>query len=294
MSDADLTLDPLAGALPIEPKAPEPTSPEPAVPEPATPQPTAPEWTPAEATGTEPAGDVVDGTTDIVTEDVVGAEPITADPVTEPAPPPVPQLSAEELAAIVAAAPTPTAEELASLAAEAGAALPSVGVVTVPAATDVAPVETQPAKPKHTRRRRLRGWVLKLATTLVAFALFVGGLMFGMTVFQRVQPPPPLIGDPSTGGIPTPAVVKELVNALASNDADALRSAVPQGPYELLTGELQSWQIQGVNSVDTLATMQDGTRSATEIVVIGKAENGNPVVLNLVVQVDDNQIVSFR
>ena len=104
---------------------------------------------------------------------------------------------------MVAAAPTPTADELASLAAEAGAALPLGPIVVEPAPTDAVPAETAPPKPQHTRRRRLRGWGLKLVTTLVSFALFVGGIAFGMNVYNRVQPPPPLIGDPSTGGVAT-------------------------------------------------------------------------------------------
>ena len=57
-------------------------------------------------------------------------------------------------------------------------------------------------------------------------------------------------------------------------------------PYRLLAGEVQSWGMQGVTSVETLATMQDGTRSATEIVVNGKGTDGQPVTFNLVVHVE--------
>ena len=53
--------------------------------------------------------------------------------------------------------------------------------------------------------------------------------------------------------------------------------------------------MQGVTSVETLATMQDGPRSATEIIITGRtASTGVPLVFNLVVHVTDNQIVNFR
>ena len=116
----------------------------------------------------------------------------------------------------------------------------------------------------------------------------------GVNVFNRVQPAPPPIGDVSTGGIATPPVVKELTDALVKNDADALRSAVAADPYRLLAGELQSWNMQGVTSVEILATMQDGPREATEIVINGHTADGLPVTFNLVVHVTDNQIVNFR
>jgi hypothetical protein len=255
MTDSDLTLDPLAGALPVEPARSEPTAPE------------------------APAAE---------------QDTVAADPMEPPAPPAPPPLSAEELAAIAAAAPTPTAEELTALAPAAETALPLGGVTTGVPVTPPSPDVAAPTASKPSRRRRLRGWTLKLVTSLFSLAFFVVGVTFGSTVYQRVQPPPPVIGDPSTGGVETPPVVQELVTALVSNNADSLRSAVNPDPYRYLTGELQSWSLQGVNSVETLATMKDGPRSATEIVIIGKAPNGDPVVFNLVVHVDDNQIVSFR
>ena len=196
---------------------------------------------------------------------------------------------------MAASATAPTAEELAALAAavEVAEPLPGVGIIDT-SPDDLEAIPAGPLKPARTHRRRLRGWLLKLATSLFALALFAGGMALGVMTYQRTQPPAQVVGDPSTGGVPTPPVVKELAAALASNDADSLRSAVPADPYRLLTGELQSWQIQGVTSVETLATMQDGPRSATEIIITGKAPNGDARVFNLVVHVNDNQIVDFR
>lgn len=226
------------------------------------------------------------------------AEPLTAEPLTPEPPAPTeapPPPTAEELAALAASATAPTAEELAALAAavEVAEPLPGVGIIDT-SPDDLEPIPAGPLKPARTRRRRLRGWLSKLATSMFALALFAGGMALGVMTYQRTQPPPQVVGDPSTGGVPTPPVVKELAAALASNDADSLRSAVPADPYRLLTGELQSWQIQGVTSVETLATMQDGPRSATEIIITGKAPNGDARVFNLVVHVNDNQIVDFR
>jgi hypothetical protein len=127
-----------------------------------------------------------------------------------------------------------------------------------------------------------------------AAALFALGLALGIAAFTASQPLAPPVGDPATGGIATPAVVRELTAALASNDADSLRSTVTGDPYRLLAGELQSWNMQGVTAVETLATMQDGTRTATEIVITGKGTDGQPIVFNLVVHVDGNSITSFR
>lgn len=249
-------------------------------------------------TGTDPAE--ATATTEVATVEAeveaaveaAAAEPITADTVATPAPP-LP--SPEELAAIAATAPIPTADELAAMAAavEVAAPLPGVGD---PDTTfdDAMAAAAEPAKPVHTRRRRIRGWMFRLVTSLFALALFVGGVAIGATAYQRIQPPPPVVGDPSTSSVQTPPVVKELADALASNDADSLRSAVSGDPYRLLTGELQSWQMQGVTSVETLATMQDGPRSATEIIITGRSMSGDPRVFNLVVHVNDNQIVDFR
>ena len=276
MSDADTTFDAETAAVPTDPAAP-PFEPVP----PTEPMPDDESMQAAAVVAPEPPATV---------EPAAPIEPPA--PIEAPGPPPP---TAEELAAIAASAPTPTAEELAALAAavEVAEPLPGVGL-TDTSMDDVAAAPAGPLQPARAHRRRLGGWLWRLVTSLFALALFAGGVALGVSAYQRVQPPPPVVGDPSTGGVPTPPVVKELAAALKSNDADSLRSAVPADPYRLLTGELQSWQIQGVTSVETLATMQDGPRSATEIIITGKAPNGDARVFNLVVHVNDNQIVDFR
>ena len=270
MSDADARLDAEAAVAPTDPAAPpfEPVPP------------------------TEPMPPEAEPVPEVAEPAIPEAELAPSEPPEPPAPPPP---TAEELAAMAASATAPSAEELAALAAavEIAEPLPGVGIVDT-STDDVASAPTGPMKPARAGRRRLGGWLLKLVTSLFALTLFVGGVALGVSTYQRTQLPPPVVGDPSTGGVPTPPVVMELAAALKSNDADSLRSAVPADPYRLLTGELQSWQIQGVTSVETLATMKDGPRSATEIIITGKAPNGDARVFNLVVHVNDNQIVDFR
>ena len=190
-----------------------------------------------------------------------------------------------------ATAPVPTAEEIAALAAATAAAMPLGLHDPVRPANDA---ETVAQEVTQRRRLRIKGWMFRLASFVVVFSLFILGIGIGMAAFDRSQTAPPALGDPATGGVAAPAVVAELASALAANDADSLRSAVSSGPYRLLTGELQRWDMQGVTSVETLATMLDGTRSATEIIVTGRTTDGNVVVFNLVVHVDDSQIVNFR
>jgi hypothetical protein len=190
----------------------------------------------------------------------------------------------------------PSPEEIAQLAADARAAVP-LSMPFGPGGTeetDGAPASAADTPSRRTRRVLLKNIVFRFATLILTIAMLGAGVAAGYAVFLRVQPPPPVVGDIATAGVAAPAVVKELADALATNNADALRSSMDAGPYQLLAGEMQGWSMQGVTSVKTLATMQDGSRSATEIVIIGRNTEGNPLVFNLVVQVDNNQIVSFR
>jgi hypothetical protein len=186
-----------------------------------------------------------------------------------------------------------TKEELAAMAATVEAARPLTRPVALPTAESEAGVATADAA-KHRRRARATGVIARLAMVLLTIGLFAAGAAIGVAAYERMQPPAPVVGDAQTGGVATPNVVKELTAALASNDADALRSAVSGDPYRLLAGELQSWNMQGVTSVETLATMQDGPRTATEIIINGRTESGTPIIFNLVVHVANNQIVTFR
>jgi hypothetical protein len=221
----------------------------------------------------------------------------TIDPPT-PADPPAPALSDEELVALAASAPVPSADEMASMAAATAMALPLSGAHGAPLSDPTNDLEgsaaTAPAVPRRSRRLRIKSWAIRLATLVFTLALFAGGLALGALAFDRSQPPPPNVGDPSTGGVAAPAVVRELADALATNNSDSLRSAVGGDPYRLLAGEMQSWNMQGVTSVETLATMQDGPRSVTEIIITGRTAAGDPLVFNLIVHVTDNQIVNFR
>jgi hypothetical protein len=212
--------------------------------------------------------------------------------------PPAPPLSDEELMELAASAPVPSSDEMASMAAAAATALPLAGThgAQLPDAMgdEHASVATAPAVPHRARRLRIKSWGIRLGTLLITLALFAGGLALGALAFDRSQPPAPTVGDPSTGGVSAPAIVRELADALATNNSDSLRSAVSGDPYRLLAGEIQSWNMQGVTSVQTLATMQDGPRSVTEIIITGRTAAGDPLVFNLVVHVTDNQIVNFR
>jgi hypothetical protein len=236
-----------------------------------------------------------DASPSVAAEGPLGDGPLDGAPLPDASAPVAP--SAEELATMAASAPVPTADEIAGLAAATAAATPLPGLHAsgdADESTEESRAAEEAAGKKTRRRRRIRAWILQLAVVAFAIALFVGGLALGGAVYQRVQPPPTQVGETATGGIAAPAVVAELAEALASNNADSLRSVVSGAPWRLLTGELQSWNMQGVTSVETLATMQDGPRSATAIIIKGTSADGSPLVFNLIVHVDDNQIVNFR
>ncbi len=252
---------------------------------------------PAATDSTVEPSPVVDPTPDATTPDATidGGDGSMAD---GPADPPAPALSEEELLALAANAPTPSSDEIASLAAAAATALPLSGAHgKAPWETANDPegtAATAALGTRPSRRIRIKSWVVRLATFGLTVALFAGGVALGGLAFDRSQPPPTAVGDPSTGGVAAPAVVRELTDALATNNSDSLRSAVSGDPYRLLAGEMQSWNMQGVTSVETLGTMQDGPRSVTEIIILGRTAAGDPLVFNLVVHVTDNQIVNFR
>ena len=168
----------------------------------------------------------------------------------------------------------------------------------VPVPTDVAvlaaltgPAEAVPTAGRRTRILGRLGWA---AARIVAIALFVVGAALGYNAFVANQPESVSFVDPATDGIEAPAVVREFITALTSNDEAALRSAVPAGPYSQLVTEMQRWQFQEVTGVETLSTFADGPRVATEIVMSGRTPDGTPTSINLVVHVADGQIAMFR
>ncbi len=165
---------------------------------------------------------------------------------------------------------------------------PTAGPVADPTAT---PATTSPYK---SRRLHLLAGIRWLVARAFAIALFLGGVAIGYGAYVAVQPPPIVALDPAVDGTVAPAVVTEFSAALASNDAAALRSAVPADPYQLLIAEMSRWDFQSVQSVETLSTYVDGPRTATELVMTGLSTEGLPVSVNLVVHVDAGQIASFR
>jgi hypothetical protein len=226
-----------------------------------------------DATATGDAGTTTDAAG---AESAVAETSVEADGVVAPAGPTVP----------------PTPEELAELAAAVMAARPAPRPIAPP--PEEAPAEVKLSTTARIRRRVPAKGLMRLMSLVIGLVLLAAGVGLGRYVFEATRPEAAPVGDPATGNVPTPAIVEELVTALASNDADSLRSAVPADPYRLLAGELQSWNVQGVTSVETLATMQDGDRTATEIVIIGRGTDGQPITFNLIVHVTSNQIVNFR
>jgi hypothetical protein len=162
--------------------------------------------------------------------------------------------------------------------------------------TPATPGAAAPAHALARPSRRLKALaVLRwLVARSIAIVLFVTGVALGYSAYLATQAPPTPIVDAATAGVAAPAVVKEFIDALGSNDPGALRSAVPDAPYQLLTTEMSRWDFQRVTGVETLSTFVDGPRSATELILSGVSTSGSPIRVNLIVQVEDGQIESFR
>jgi hypothetical protein len=134
---------------------------------------------------------------------------------------------------------------------------------------------------------------MRLTRTALSIGLFVIGIGIGIAYFQRVQPPPVVPAEISAGSA-TPAVVQEFVTAMGSNNPDAMRSAVAPDPYAQLVGEMVRRDFKEVTRVETLTTVIDGDRTATEVIVFGNTTANLPVVVNLVVHTQGGKIVMFR
>ena len=178
------------------------------------------------------------------------------------------------------------------LVAPAGEAVP-------PVTADAAPPATTPATgiavaAERRSRARLVAGLRRFARFAIMLALLVGGAALGSRSFQASQPAPPVLGDPVTAGVPTPPVVTEFIAAFATNNADAIRSAVPAEPYKQLASELQRWDISTITSIQTLSTFEQAGHSSTAIVMIGRSSAGNVVTINLIIQESGGKIVSFR
>lgn len=151
-----------------------------------------------------------------------------------------------------------------------------------------------PAVPTVRRRTKVVAGLRWAVARMVAIAVFVAGAALGYNAFLADQPAPVSVVDPATDGVEAPAVVREFITALTSNDEAALRSAVPGGPYSQLVAEMQRWQFQEVTGVETLSTFADGPRLATEIIMSGRTQDGTATSINLIVHVADGQIAMFR
>jgi hypothetical protein len=214
------------------------------------------------------------------------AAPGTSSTQGVPATTAAPEAPAPPLVPSTPAAPATPADPVAATAATAAAPATPADPVAATAATAAAPAGR--------RRLVLLAGLGRLARFIVLVALLAGGVALGYASFQRAQPPVPVAGDPVTAGVAAPPIVQEFVSALAGNDPDGIRSAVPTEPYKLFTNEMQRWDFATVTSVKTLSTVVDGSRSSTAIVLIGTTSSGNPVSINLIVHADAGKIVSFR
>ena len=227
------------------------------------------------------SGDPIPAKADALGADTPAVPAAMAEPVPAPGMPGTPASPATPGVPAAPAAPEAPAPPLVPPA----PAVPA-GPATVAASADAA----LPSR----RRLVLLAGLGRLARLIVMVALLVAGVALGSASFQRSQPPAPVAGDPVTAGVAPPPIVQEFVTAIASNDPDAIRSAVPTDPYKLLAAELQRWDFATVTSVETLSTLDDGPRSSTAIVLIGHTSGGNPVSINLIVHADAGKIVSFR
>lgn len=244
--------------------------------------------------------------------DPEGTAGIPATPATDPAIDPAVAASAEPTSTAGTEPTTPAGFE----PAPASASIPATAAVdglpanepdpavetegSQPIVADAVPAATVAAAPPAIPRARraalaaMAGTIRLLRFALV-LALFVGGVALGYqahlsTIVGSAAP----VADPATAGNQPAPVIRELIAAVESNDADRIRSVVPSEPYKSFTSEMQNWSFQEVTSVETLATFEDGTRTATAFVMIGRSAQGNPVTINLVVETDGGQIVDFK
>ena len=166
-------------------------------------------------------------------------------------------------------------------------------VVEANAAIAAAQAEAPVAK-THPRRASFARGMKRILAVAFTVLLLVGGVAIGYNRYLANQPVQQPVGDPVTSGVQPAPAVQELVAALATNDADAIRSAVPPDPYKLLTNEMERWSFGEVAAVETLSTYVDGPRTSTAVILRGTSTDGSPVAINLVVQTMDGAIVSFR
>jgi hypothetical protein len=174
---------------------------------------------------------------------------------------------------------------------EAIAAAPATDAPAAPA-TPAPPAAAAPAVP--TRRTRTIALAARTLRFAFALALFGAGVAIGWQAYRANLAPPPIVGDPAIASTRTPDVVAELANAIAADDADAIRSALAQDMFSRYTSEMERFGISTVSSVDTLGTYADGPRTATALILHGSTTDNSPFNINLVVVTQNGSIVRLR
>lgn len=158
---------------------------------------------------------------------------------------------------------------------------------------DAAAIEPSPATTKPRRRTVFIAGLRRVLGFAFAVLLFAGGAALGLRYYEMNRPAPTVTTTIDPAATP-PAVAQEFIRALASNDADALRSSLDQQPHKDITDEMTRFGIHRVQRIETLKTEVDGTRSATEIMVMAENADGLGFGINLVILVDGGKIEGFR
>lgn len=171
------------------------------------------------------------------------------------------------------------------------AAVDTTVVPATPEATPTVEPTTETAKPR--RRTVVIAGLRRVLAFALAVLLFSGGVAIGLRVFEMNRPAAPVTATIDPAASP-PAVAQEFIRALATNDADALRSSLDQQPHKDITDEMTRFGIHRVQSIETLKTEIDGTRSATEIMMMAENADGLGFGINLVILVDGGKIEGFR
>ena len=209
-------------------------------------------------------------------------------PVTSPSEALTPEATerAEEDAANEAAA------ELAAASA-AGDAIVAEGPVPTDTGTASTSADSPPATVKISRQAVFLAGLRRVLAFSIAVLLFAGGFALGLRAFESSRPVPTVSASQNPSVSPPP-VAQEFIAALRSNDADALRSALAPQPHKDITDEFERFGIRTVRDVETLGTEVDGTRSATEIMLMAENTDGLAFGINLVILVDGGKIEGFR
>jgi hypothetical protein len=176
------------------------------------------------------------------------------------------------------------------------AVAPTETVTTAEAVAATQAAADTTAAPRRARRERFATFTRQFIAFAIAVGLFAGGIALGSRIFQTTHPLPTGIpnGQVGTTAEQPPAVTREFVAALQANNFDALRSSLQMDPHIDFTDEMQRFHIKQIDKVEVLGTHVAETRSATEILVQFKNDDGIPLAVNMVVLVDGGKIEGFR